>query len=607
MSKKSIFITALIIVAVCSLAMTFNPKTTGDLSENPKKDRLYTVTRGDFKVKVLCEGTLEAIKSYEIKFKGKNLGNVEIRSILNNQAQVKKGDIVVQINDDELINRVKTSKEALIDLETKLQDNIADAKTVLEKGLKDVAENRLTQEEIYLINVKIRESDFYKKKAELTRKIIDLKADLKQSIRKNKSAIKTHFTTIENAQAALLAAHQALKKFINLDSKQKKNEFFSRIEVSENKLNDSKRLYEAARQKLNEAQSKPPAEKRALENNVNNALKQIENGEKSAELASASMRNYMQYGYVETQRNLNNGLERMKIAFDNALFAADAAHKAAIRKERDDKRNIEQNQLYYDILFKTRASETKKDEQSYKRALVNLNKNIESHKRTYKNTTERLNNNFKHHSSRYKKSIETDEYNIKEMVMRAPVDGMISLKTNNRNSGKVEYKVGDKIYPGVLVADIPDLRQFLVKATVPEVYRGMIKKGLKADLYSAVIPDLKISGKLNYIAAAVSHKRPWDKNSPKVYETKFATTTDPRLMPGTTINVEINVDHVKNKLFVPVEALYFKGKNICCKVSRGGKMVELTVKTARRSHSYVEIVEGLQEGDQVFLLSGVSN
>ncbi|MCM8531947.1 MAG: efflux RND transporter periplasmic adaptor subunit [Lentisphaeraceae bacterium] len=607
MSKKYIII-ILLIGGIYTFASVLTGGSGETTAKTAKQDRFHTVSRGNFKIKVLCQGTLEAIKKYDIPFNGKNIGSVEIQSIVENQTPVKKGDIIATLNNEAVVKQIKQLKEDIEDLDIKYKENMDDIKLTLEQNLEKIADDRLFETELYLTRVEVREKDFYTKKADLTRKIIDLKADFKQSQRQNQITLKTDLSKIDNAQNELRKAHQALKKFTNLDAKQKKNEHLSKIENSETKLSDIKRNYEDAKQKRIEGENKSPAEKKHLDNNVKNALKQIDIAQKTLDFERASMRNYMQYGHAETKRNLLKALEQRKLQFENVLFAADASQKSTARKTRDDKRNIEQNQLYYDVLLKQRETKAQKDKRDLEIELVKLNTRTNQYNKDYKRNSERYTKTYEQQSKRYKVELERNEFNNKNMILRAPVDGITTLKTYRRDGGQNEFHAGSKINPNTVIAYVPDLSKFQVTATVPEVYRSMIKTGLTADMYSPAIPDLKILGTLNFIAATVSYKNRWDKNSPKIYETKLSTkTADKRLMPGTTINIEVNVDEVKDQLFVPIEALYYRDQDICCKVKNGGELVEKVVKAGRRSNSHVEILEGLNEGDIVFLLSGVVN
>ena len=86
------------------------------------------------------------------------------------------------------------------------------------------------------------------------------------------------------------------------------------------------------------------------------------------------------------------------------------------------------------------------------------------------------------------------------------------------------------------------------------------------------------------------------------HDTPTATdTTDERLMPGMTVEVEIIVERVTNVLYVPVEALYRENKKLLCRVQAGADLVVREVTAGRRSDHFVEIIDGLREGEKVAL------
>jgi len=195
---------------------------------------------------------------------------------------------------------------------------------------------------------------------------------------------------------------------------------------------------------------------------------------------------------------------------------------------------------------------------------------------------------------------------MEKLTLRAPIDGIFALgqQQNQRYMGnqQVEVKVGGQIRPNMVLGSIPDLSKFRVTANIPEAYRSQLKVGQVATLRSPAIPDLEMTGKLETIAPMAVPIVRWDQNSPKVYVTEFATeTTDRRLMPGMTVEVEILVERVTDVLHVPVESLYRESKQLLCRVRVGSQLVAREVTAGRRSDHFVEIVDGLQEGEKVAL------
>jgi multidrug efflux pump subunit AcrA (membrane-fusion protein) len=76
---------------------------------------------------------------------------------------------------------------------------------------------------------------------------------------------------------------------------------------------------------------------------------------------------------------------------------------------------------------------------------------------------------------------------------------------------------------------------------------------------------------------------------------------DPRLKPGMKGKVEIAVDEPKGVLHVPLDAVFEKDGKTTCYVAGVGKTEERKIKIGRSSLDFVEVLEGLAEGEKVTL------
>ena len=190
------------------------------------------------------------------------------------------------------------------------------------------------------------------------------------------------------------------------------------------------------------------------------------------------------------------------------------------------------------------------------------------------------------------------------LVLRAPADGIVTFGNPQRRawSQPEEFKVGTSVSEGQIIATIPDLSRFLVRIDLPEEFRSRISTDLRAVLRSKAIPDLVMEGRISQIAAMAQNVVHWDRSSPKIYPIEIATeATDPRLMPGMTMRVEIIVETVADALHVPIEALFQREGATYARVKGATGVDERPVATGRASNSYVEILSGLEEGERVAL------
>ena len=197
---------------------------------------------------------------------------------------------------------------------------------------------------------------------------------------------------------------------------------------------------------------------------------------------------------------------------------------------------------------------------------------------------------------------------MQKLEIRAPAMGTLFYGNpeNSRWRGRTEetLREGSEVWIGQVMAYIPDMASFRVETSIPEEFRSRLKTGLPVHIKAKAIPDLLLKGSIEKIAAAATPIIQWDAQSPKVYSTQISTDkSDPRLTSGMTVQVEIIVETIKDVLYVPVEAVYTREGDAYVKVENNNVSTEeRKVKTARFSADYIEITEGLTEGDSVLLV-----
>ena len=355
-----------------------------------------------------------------------------------------------------------------------------------------------------------------------------------------------NINAIKFATDLLRASKDALTKYEELDAPRKKRELLDAIGAAEQKVTDARRTLELRRNEVSAAHMSDETKVEELEKKVVEASKQLQQAETEREKSYYNLRVFKRYEHVEKLRSLKEAVTKNWMSLQRDLVQA-AGNE--IKEERE---------------------------------ILNLRTRIE----------------------KVREGIERVTDDMQKLVLRAPVDGIVSLGQPQRRywSTPKEIKVGATVSPREVVATIPDLSKFMVHVDVPEEFRSMIREALPAALRSKAIPDLVMEGEVKTISPMATHMVQWDRNSPKVYATEIRTkSSDKRLMPGMTMRVEIIVEEVKDALHVPVEALYNREGHTYCKVRTVTGPEERNVETGRSSNDYVEILEGLEEGEEVLL------
>ncbi|MBI9019711.1 MAG: efflux RND transporter periplasmic adaptor subunit [Verrucomicrobia bacterium] len=195
--------------------------------------------------------------------------------------------------------------------------------------------------------------------------------------------------------------------------------------------------------------------------------------------------------------------------------------------------------------------------------------------------------------------------NISMLKVTAPVDGTITYGDPNprrRNQQQKDIQVGTTMNRSEIIGSIPDLSQLVVNVDVPEISRSKINVGMRAEMRIKALPNLRLSGTVERISDMASSLVFWDRSSPKIYPTIISLEqNDPSLRPGMTVEVDMISEVIANVVFVPVESLFAREGAVYCQVKKATGAEERQIVMGRSSSSFVEILEGLDEGDRVLL------
>ncbi len=190
------------------------------------------------------------------------------------------------------------------------------------------------------------------------------------------------------------------------------------------------------------------------------------------------------------------------------------------------------------------------------------------------------------------------EKGLKQLQIEAPHDGLLVLE--RKWSGEPTY-VGDTLWPGQKVAEIPDLARLEARVHVLEADAAGLKPGLPAQVFiegraGAGYPAKVL--RVEPVAKARSSQSPV-----KYFETTLALErTDPGLMrPGQRVQAEIRLEEAKDVIAIPRAALFEKdGRRLVYRQS-SPRFTAVEVTVGPSSASRVVIETGLAPGDRIAL------
>ncbi|MFC1711995.1 efflux RND transporter periplasmic adaptor subunit, partial [Patescibacteria group bacterium] len=145
--------------------------------------------------------------------------------------------------------------------------------------------------------------------------------------------------------------------------------------------------------------------------------------------------------------------------------------------------------------------------------------------------------------------------------------------------------------------------KLVFKARVDEVDIGSIKEGLNTIIILDSYPDEEIElvvSKIDFTSTATSGG-----GTAFVVEFMLPNTEEQKFRLGMNGDAEINVKYVSDVLTVPLEAIQENAETYVWKMENE-KPVKVEVKTGISDDFDMEILTGLQEGDEV-IVSGFKN
>jgi Cu(I)/Ag(I) efflux system membrane fusion protein len=184
------------------------------------------------------------------------------------------------------------------------------------------------------------------------------------------------------------------------------------------------------------------------------------------------------------------------------------------------------------------------------------------------------------------------------MTYRSPVAGIVTEK---------KAVQGMRFMPGEMLYQVADLSTVWVLADVFEQDIGFVKSGAKAKLRINAYPDKEFGGTVTYVYPTLNVET-------RTAQVRVELANPDRLLkPGMFAHVELGVMARERAVTVPVSAVIDSGTRAIVLVqAKEGRYEPREVRLGARSDEYVEVLEGVKDGEEVvvaanFLIDAESN
>ena len=205
-------------------------------------------------------------------------------------------------------------------------------------------------------------------------------------------------------------------------------------------------------------------------------------------------------------------------------------------------------------------------------------------------------------------SSKTTSYKIKKNELLEPINFDIKV-----NKGDVVAKLSSKTitapFAGIIgkrgisesslgsentiILTLDDSKKILCDLKIPEVYVAILKKGLKLKATFSAYKDKTYDGKIESVASRV------DAQTRSILARAKINNENNEIIPGSLLEIEILYNE-KDALSIPDTSIMYEGrKKFIYKIIENNVIKKTEVKTGVRNKGNLEVLSGLNEGDQV--------
>ena len=185
------------------------------------------------------------------------------------------------------------------------------------------------------------------------------------------------------------------------------------------------------------------------------------------------------------------------------------------------------------------------------------------------------------------KELAVKEEALSKMIIRAPSAGIIL---------SIRGKVGEKVDNDRLLIEMSDLTNFKIQGKVDDDFSEQLKTGIK--VYVA-LDNEKLTGVVGTVNPVIRDRK-------IEFDVNLRESNHYKLRPNLNVSLEIVREERDSVLRIHNGPAIGRGKEHKVFVLQNGNAREREIITGMRTEEYVEVMEGLSEGERV-LLSDISS
>lgn len=198
------------------------------------------------------------------------------------------------------------------------------------------------------------------------------------------------------------------------------------------------------------------------------------------------------------------------------------------------------------------------------------------------------------------------ESQLESCTIRAELPGLVAYGgadenyyTSRHYEGIAE---GATLKTGQPIITIPDMSKLGVEVNIHESHIKKIELDQTVYITAESVPDRTLRGRISKVAVLPDSNASRYNPSLKVYPaTVEIEGTHEFLKPGMSAKVEIIVKRLEDVTYIPVQSVFVENEEHFVFRKVGGSYERQPVEVGDHNNDFIEIVSGLDEGEEVFL------
>jgi RND family efflux transporter MFP subunit len=188
------------------------------------------------------------------------------------------------------------------------------------------------------------------------------------------------------------------------------------------------------------------------------------------------------------------------------------------------------------------------------------------------------------------------EQAIAAMTVPAPRDGTVIYASER---GRDKPKLGDSVWRGMTVIELPDLSRMRAEGEIDEADAGRVASGQRVTLRLDAHPDALFTGRVRDVRGAVETRSRVDPSKVVRLSIDLDKTDPQKMRPGMRFVGTVELTRAAKVLLVPAAAVFNRGQGpVVYRKTRFG-VSTVSPELGRRNEEWVEVRRGLIEGDRI--------